>query len=821
MQQELKIVSAVLSAQFQGEDLGHFNQAIEKFRDLSKKIAIPNELDVLLRLQALENEIFVIAAYPELFQKHIIAVGGGFSAGKSQFVNSLLGASIQLPIGMNPTTAIPSYVMDADQEQILGISKNNAVVDLGAIAPNILDQLSHNAEQPLQFGFNLKDILPFMVVGTSFENKAYADICFIDTPGYNPDNNANKVQDLNTAKEFLSNSSAILWLTAVDASAGNLTSSDLEFLKALDLENKKLYIVVSKADMRAQEDLDLVKEHIKDTLEMEGMEYEGISLYSAVEKQEYGFDKISLEEFLSQLASHKHTMSQRDIIEALDKEVYQKYKATLDHKRAQAKQVQKAFHSIRVELGAIDDAYAERTEKIESYMNTIKNIALGEQEVSHEQLAKDFEQAFMELKTSVDALFGRVYEVEEGEEASQTYAPQTTEELEELLKDESIPLSAIDISALEDISGVLSNLTSLRSQNFEGLEGWNFSHVNAQTHAHLAILYCESRGVVAQDYTKAIEHYQKAGEMGCAEAYCNLGFMYYDSRGVPQDYVKAKEYWEKATEMGNSGACCNLGSLYEKGQGVAQDYSKAVEYYQKAAEMGSSAAYNNLGLMYFAGQGVAQDDAKAFEYREIAKMMLDGKEPAEAYFEIGLMYDLGKGVQQDFSKALEYYQKAAKMGSAGAYRNLGILYKNGEGVAQDYAKAMECYQKATSMGNARACHSLAVMYDKGQGAPQSDSKALEYYQKSGEMGYAAGYVDLGYMYENGQGVSQNYAKALECYQKGADMGHGVGYYNLGVMYENGYGVAQDRIKAKECYQKAIESGNEKAIRLAQKALSKL
>ncbi|MFC3848174.1 dynamin family protein [Helicobacter baculiformis] len=227
--QVLEIISALLSTKSTGENLTHFNTAIAEFRDLTKKIAIPNELDVLLRLQAIENEIVVVAAYPELFKKHIIAVEGGFSAGKSYFVNSLLGAQIQLPIGMNPTTAIPSYVMHAENSHILGM--DHGVVHLSKIAPDILDRLTHTADKPLDFGFNLKDILSFMVVGTKFNNEEYTNICFIGTPGYNPDSYANKAQDLNTAKEFLSNSSAILWLTAADASSGNLTQSDVEFLQ--------------------------------------------------------------------------------------------------------------------------------------------------------------------------------------------------------------------------------------------------------------------------------------------------------------------------------------------------------------------------------------------------------------------------------------------------------------------------------------------------------------------------------------------------------------------------------------------------------------
>ncbi|CRF49991.1 hypothetical protein HHE03_16840 [Helicobacter heilmannii] len=55
--------------------------------------------------------------------------------------------------------------------------------------------------------------------------------------------------------------------------------------------------MVSKADTRAQEDLDMVKGNILDTLDVNGIEFEGVSLYSAAQKQEYGFAKKSLSDF--------------------------------------------------------------------------------------------------------------------------------------------------------------------------------------------------------------------------------------------------------------------------------------------------------------------------------------------------------------------------------------------------------------------------------------------------------------------------------------------------------------------------------------------
>ena len=199
--QELQIISEILSAKPDNAKLENFNKYLENFYEVSKKIAVENEIDLLLKLKAIESEIAVISAYPELFSKHVIAVGGGFSAGKSAFVNSFLKSKdIQLPISIDPTTAIPSYVMSSPKDEIIGISKNNGVANLGKIAPDILSRLTHNADNRLDFSFNLKDILPFMVVSTEFSDDKYKKICFIDTPGYDPNSSGNQAQDFNTAK---------------------------------------------------------------------------------------------------------------------------------------------------------------------------------------------------------------------------------------------------------------------------------------------------------------------------------------------------------------------------------------------------------------------------------------------------------------------------------------------------------------------------------------------------------------------------------------------------------------------------------------------
>ena len=66
-----------------------------------------------------------------------------------------------------------------------------------------------------------------------------------------------------------------------------------------------------------------------------------------------------------------------------------------------------------------------------------------------------------------------------------------------------------------------------------------------------------------------------------------LGNRYSISEGVEQNYTKAVEYYERAANLGNSDALYNLGVCYYKGYGVEQNYTKAIKYYERAANLGN------------------------------------------------------------------------------------------------------------------------------------------------------------------------------------------------------------------------------------------
>ena len=292
------LISSLLSSKSNNEGLEEYKRILEndfmEFANYEESLA--NEAEAVLKLQAIEKELEVIIAYPELHKKNTIAVGGGFSAGKSEFISSFFKSDIKLPIGIAPTTAIPTYVMNTQSNKVIACSHNGGIVDLQKIDDNFHSKISH--EFIRSFDFNLKEIMPIMIVGTQTDHE---HICFIDTPGYNPGQTDNDYSenDINIAKEFLSNASTFIWLIGADAN-GTIPSNDLSFLSELVLENKKLYVVYNKADVKSQIDIEDVLEEIESSLDDYDIEVSGISAFSSIQRKEYSYKKQSLFEFIQE-----------------------------------------------------------------------------------------------------------------------------------------------------------------------------------------------------------------------------------------------------------------------------------------------------------------------------------------------------------------------------------------------------------------------------------------------------------------------------------------------------------------------------------------
>ncbi|WQY77877.1 acyl carrier protein [Helicobacter pylori] len=399
LEERYDLIARILNAKMENEGLEEYQSILDnEFLEFASGVDSLKEKEIaLLTLQEIQKELQLVASYPNLFQKTIVAVGGGFSAGKSTFLNNLLGLKLKLPEDMNPTTAIPTYCLKGKKEVLMGFSQNGGMVEL--------PHLKFNHQFLKSLGFNLKEIMPFMLL--SAPSVPFEFLCFIDTPGYNPGNQGYTGGDKEASKESLKHAKHILWL--VSCERGGIESDDLEFLQELyEEEGKQVFIVLSRADRRTKSQLEEVAIKIRETLKDNGIEFLGIGAYSATRYQEYKeFSEKShvfnsLDEFLMKL--NQRSEKQNEILESLY-EVHRMYEEAIKQDANRFKRYQKALHSVKLDLmqKGFDDFNDATFNKIKSLNNEFSE----QEKTKRENLAR-LNEVIDLFKESIDKVFDRV-----------------------------------------------------------------------------------------------------------------------------------------------------------------------------------------------------------------------------------------------------------------------------------------------------------------------------------------------------------------------------------------------------------------------------
>ena len=146
-----------------------------------------------------------------------------------------------------------------------------------------------------------------------------------------------------------------------------------------------------------------------------------------------------------------------------------------------------------------------------------------------------------------------------------------------------------------------------------------------------------------------IARIKKLIEAGDAHAMHNLGYCYRDGMyGFPQDYIKALELYHRAGNLGSAESYNNIGVAYDNGRGVEVDKKKAEHYFELAAMQGDSTARYNLGEM----EEKADNMERALKHYMIA--VKDGDD--DSLKQIQLFYSNGQASKEDYTKALQLYQ---------------------------------------------------------------------------------------------------------------------------------------------------------------------
>lgn len=594
----------------------------ERFIDLTSRGSYPGEAQALRELQALEASLENLALFPDLANKTVVGIGGGFSAGKSRLLNTLLGVDL-LPESLEPTTAIPSFITRGED----GIVALNTFNQQTRLNRDGLKAITHaftsHYRDSLDEAFGFAHVLKLLMLHCA--SFVWSNLAFLDTPGYSKaDARGNHLTDETIALKQLTEADHVMWL--ISAKNGSIRQDDLAFLRSLN-HPKPIFFVVTQADLVGRSSINSILHSTAQAIEASGIACAGLMAWAAPLGAAHG-ELIAGDDVRVWLKNlddaPKYTNHRRTCERVLD--------GYIRHN-------QENLSNSRRKLSLFNTLLPLQNKLPQSEQSTLQEL-LQEQR-TRQKIFAELIDAFTVLKSemqeiiaqiigdlavdalSIEELYGKGLTLhEEGEyDSAAVYFQHAAEQ---------------GSSAAQFRLGIYYELGQGLCVNERLAAEWyrkakNQGHVEAQF--YLGVCYENGVGV-QRNPASAVACYFQAAEQGHAEAQFNLGVCLASGEGIAKDDQQALHWFEKATEQGHLEARFHvinrsaqqgspagqyaLGVLYEKGLGVSLDLENAIAAYRKAAEAGHADGQFELGRRYLSGEGLRKNSVHAFSWLEKA-----------------------------------------------------------------------------------------------------------------------------------------------------------------------------------------------------------
>ena len=281
-----------------------FEQLLKgEYRRLALEDDYPAEADAFAELDRVKDLMAEIRLAPRIASRNLCAVAGGFSSGKSSFLNALIGHDL-LPTRITPTTSIPTFIFNIkDSGQSVNVFNHHG--GSFEVDPEKLRQMTHDFKR--EFGIELKRLVERVSIYTP-KLEAWGNVALIDTPGYtNPDDADGDASDEAVALRSIWQSRFLIWL--VDCEKGTLPEQDLGLIKrflqrrAMANGDEPIYFVLNKADKKPEEERENILKQVVEICDKHEVPYFGIALYSAHYREWYGCERRPFDEFLKAINS--------------------------------------------------------------------------------------------------------------------------------------------------------------------------------------------------------------------------------------------------------------------------------------------------------------------------------------------------------------------------------------------------------------------------------------------------------------------------------------------------------------------------------------
>lgn len=697
----------------------------QDFIALAANGSYPGEAQALSQLQALEEALENLALFPDLANKTVVGVGGGFSAGKSRFLNTLLGVDL-LPESLEPTTAIPSFIVRGEGE-IVALNTFNQRIMLDRDGLQALTHVFHKYYQDnLGEEFGFAHVLKLLMM--QHAQLPWKNLAFLDTPGHSKADAEGIAQtDQDIALRQLGEADHVLWL--LSAKNGSIRQDDLDFLRSLN-HSKPIFFVVTQTDLVAEANIGTIMKSTRAAIDKSGIACAGLMAWAGALGCEQG-KRIAGDDILAWF----------DTLDSQPK--YTRHRRTCEQVLSgYIRHNQNSSASSRKKLAVLNSLLLLADELPQGESDVLKSM-IQEQRQSQSPFKEQLDRFAIlkdEMLDAVGAIVGPLaIDMPIGDELFQ--------------------------QAMEDHQQQTFTTAARRFQYAAEL-----GHTESQY--YLGTYYSNGLGMPKNE-EQAAGWYGKAAEQGHADAQYELGECYYNGNGVQQDYNLAVEWFQNAAEQGHIDGQIRLGQCYYCAHGVPQNYKAAVTWYHKAAEQDDADAQYELGKCYYFGWGVSEDKkAAANWYRKAAK-----QGHADAQYELGNSFNYYFGFPS--KDDVGWFRKAAEQGHADAQYQLGKCYYHGKGVGSyNHKTAVSWYHKAAEQGHADAQYKLGFCYDRGNGVSKDYDVSARWYHKAAKSGHAEAQFQLGNCYRYGRGVTKDEETAEYWFDKAAKQGRVPGLFGL-------------------------------------------
>ena len=692
----------------------------------------PSGARVARELAALRDALQELVPFPDLANKVTIGFGGSFSAGKSRFLNTLLGVGELLPEGLEPTTAVPTCVIGGARS----IRALNRMQRLVPIDREALQALAHGFDRQYGGGggIGLAHMIELLVVQEPAQR--WRHLALLDTPGFSKDDGAaNTLSDAAIARAQLGQCDHIVWL--VSARNGALRLDDIHFLQSIG-HRSPVFFIVTQADLQSDAAIAAIMDSIEQAAAQAGIACAGVMAWAAPQLSQFGtiVGGADIHAWLDGLDLQPKLTDKRRSAARLMAGLDEEMRAALDEGRQ--------------ELAALNGFWSLADQLPEESVDGLRKLVARQRERQRQRSAQlaaieDFAQA-------LDEAIGRVFEA--------------------MALADARPVEAIERQYEAAIEALRSRASPAQEQAiFDSLHDVA-CHGHAPGQYTLSECYRLGTGTPV-DAALAFRWCARAAQQGMAQAQFNLGNCYLEGRGTAVDAVAALRWHEAAAQQDHVQAQMRLFAWHaavdeeadeaeRRARAAPRDLARGIHWLKRAAALEFAEAQYELGNRHMTGQGVAKNRSKAWDLYYAAAE--HGFAPAQ--YEIGRSYlQHSEGPDHD-AKAVEYFRRAGKQEHAEAQLGLARCYLDGVGVSPHRAHAASWFRRADALdhpGGATGlgrCHAIAGEFDL----------AVECFRSAAEKDPEARYR-LGRCYLHGLGVRKNRVKAGELMDSALAQGH--------------------------------------------------